>query len=302
MRYRRAAVVAAVALDLAAGEIGGSLHPVVATGRVLDFAYRPWRRRGKAAELLGGAVGLAVAVSIVASAAAIVERAAGRLGAAGWLPLALGLKPMFALRQLLVEAAGVARDLEVGRLEPARQRLRALVSRPTEGLEAPLVASAAIESVAENLADSVVAPLLYFRLFGLPGAAAYRVVNTADAMFGYRGETEWLGKVAARSDDILGWLPSRLAAVALALAGHRVRTLPSVWRDGRLTTSPNAGRPMAAMAWALGRRLEKPGHHVLAAQLPAPGAGDIRRALKTGGVAAALVVLVSAAPVPRRVR
>jgi adenosylcobinamide-phosphate synthase len=212
------------------------------------------------------------------------------------LLVGLALKPTFSVRRLLDEGRGVAGSLEADHLDEARDRLRALVSRPAGSLSPGLVAAAAIESVAENLADSIAAPLLFYVLFGLPGAAAYRVVNTADAMFGYRGETEWLGKPAARLDDLLNLLPSRLSALAVTgaalISGGRAPALRAwrTWRrDGGRTPSPNAGRPMAAMAGAVGRRLEKTGHYVLGDGLAEPGAEDVRAAIRLAGLAAALL-------------
>src|SRR5207244_4266289 len=185
---------------------------------------------------------------------------------------------------------GVAAELHGRRPEAARLRLRALVSRETTGLPEGLLASAAIESLAENLADSVTAPLLAFCLFGLPGAAVYRVVNTADAMFGYRGELDRLGKVVARTDDVLSWLPSRLSALAVAAAAWMLlgrasaaRALTSIRDDGGVTASPNAGQPMAAMSGALGRRLEKRGHYVIGGAFGPPGPDDIGRSVAVTG-------------------
>jgi adenosylcobinamide-phosphate synthase len=208
---------------------------------------------------------------------------------------------------LLDEGLGVAGSLEADHLDEARDRLRALVSRPAGSLSPGLVAAAAIESVAENLADSIAAPLLFYVLFGLPGAAAYRVVNTADAMFGYRGETEWLGKPAARLDDLLNWLPSRLSALAVTgaalISGGPAPALRAwrTWRrDGGRTPSPNAGRPMAAMAGAVGRRLEKTGHYVLGDGLAEPGPEDVRAAVRLAGLAAALLAAAALVAGARR--
>ncbi|HEV3001591.1 MAG TPA: CobD/CbiB family cobalamin biosynthesis protein, partial [Solirubrobacteraceae bacterium] len=153
-----------------------------------------------------------------------------------------------------------------------------------------------IESVAENLGDSIVAPVLAFAARGLPGAAVYRVVNTADAMFGYRDDREWLGKSAARADDVLNVVPSRVAAAALAAAAlalegpARARAaVAAARRDHGALASPNAGWPIGAMAGALGCRLDKPGHYVVGRDWPAPTARDVRRAAGTAGLAAALV-------------
>ena len=294
MTDRVATLAVALAIDGAVGEVGGEWHPVAVAGRVLEAAYRPWRWRDPTIELAGGAAALTAAAALSALLAWGAERLAGRRLMPALL-LGVLLKQTFSIRRLLEEGAGVADSLERGQLDRARLRLRALVSRPTGELSVELCASAAIESLAENVADSIAAPLLFYSLLGLPAAAAYRVVNTADAMFGYRGETEWLGKAAARFDDVLNWVPSRLSALALtgAALGLSGRAAASAWRtwrrDGANTASPNSGRPMAAMAGALERRLEKRGHYVLGDGYGEPGPADVRAAIRLTGVAAALL-------------
>ncbi|WP_161547594.1 CobD/CbiB family cobalamin biosynthesis protein, partial [Escherichia coli] len=109
-----------------------------------------------------------------------------------------------------------------------------------------------------NLNDSVIAPLFWFAIAGLPGAALYRFANTADAMWGYRDDREWCGKWAARADDLLSWLPARLSALLL-----RPPALGALWREAGRTPSPNGGWPMAAMALRLDVRLGKPGVYLL---------------------------------------
>jgi adenosylcobinamide-phosphate synthase len=144
-----------------------------------------------------------------------------------------------------------------------------LVSRPTADLSASEVAAAAIESLAENLSDSLVAPLLAYLVSGLPGLTVYRLSNTADAMWGYHSERyEYLGKAAARLDDLLNLAPARLTAALIALAAQLVnRRGAAAWavarRDHARTTSPNAGWPMATMAGALNTVLEKREHYRL---------------------------------------
>jgi len=130
------------------------------------------------------------------------------------------------------------------------------------------VAAAAIESVAEKASDALVAPALAYAAFGLPGAAVYRGINTLDAMIGYRGAYEWLGKAAARLDDAANLIPSHLTNGLLALAagpGRGRAVWRIAWRDHRRTASPNAGWPMAAMAGAIGVELEKVDHYRLGA-------------------------------------
>jgi adenosylcobinamide-phosphate synthase len=167
-------------------------------------------------------------------------------------------------------------------------------------LSPSLVAAAAIESLAENLVDSWVAPLLAYASFGLTGAYIYRAVNTADAMWGYRTERyEQLGKTAARLDDLLAFVPARLGALLLVLAGGRGRDSLRVWRhDACRTPSPNAGQPMAAAAGQLHVRLEKPGHYVLNAAAPAPSVADVaaaRALVARAMLLAALLALALAA-------
>jgi adenosylcobinamide-phosphate synthase len=125
-----------------------------------------------------------------------------------------------------------------------------------------------VQSLAENISDSFVAPLFYFALLGVPGAIAYRAINTLDSMVGYRGQYEALGKASARLDDVANLIPARLTAALLLLAGLLTRCNVAegwrvFWRDRRKTPSPNGGRPMAMMAGLLGVRLEKKGVYVL---------------------------------------
>jgi adenosylcobinamide-phosphate synthase len=153
--------------------------------------------------------------------------------------------------------------------------VKALVSRDAASLDCALLTSAAVESLAENASDSIVAPLVYYAVGGLPAALAYRAANTLDAMIGYHDEYEHLGKVAARLDDALNLLPARLTSGLLlaagALAGGDVPTgLAATRRDHARTASPNAGWPMSTMAGLLGTRLEKPGHYLLGCELPPP--------------------------------
>jgi adenosylcobinamide-phosphate synthase len=152
------------------------------------------------------------------------------------------------------------------------------VSRDTAALDATQVREAAIETLAENLNDSVIAPLFWFAIAGLPGAAVYRFANTADAMWGYRDHREWAGKFAARADDLLSWLPARLSALALLAA--RPALLPRLAGEARRTPSPNSGWPMAAMALRLDLKLGKPGVYQLNSSGAQPGPGDVALACR----------------------
>jgi adenosylcobinamide-phosphate synthase len=179
--------------------------------------------------------------------------------------LGMLLKPMLAWAMLRSEVLAVESALRQS-LPAGRARLSWLVSRDTAALSDAQVRESAIESLAENLNDSVVAPIFWFVLLGLPGAVFYRFANTADAMWGYPGiyqsqNWEWAGKWAARADDVLNWLPARLTGWLLALTcGVKLDMLR---HEAVKTPSPNSGWPMAAMALALNIRLGKPGVYVL---------------------------------------
>ncbi|ADV67738.1 cobalamin biosynthesis protein CbiB [Deinococcus maricopensis DSM 21211] len=232
------------------------------------------------------------------AAGAAVAYAVGRaLGGWHWLLDAPLLKTLLARKALFDAVGEVGAALRAGDL-PAARRLTAwhLVSRDTAQLSAAEIAGAAIESLAENLSDSVVAPLLAYRAGGLPLAALYRYANTADAMWGYRTpELEHAGKVAARTDDLLNLAPARLTAVcallATPLAGLSGAVAHRAWRrDARTTDSPNAGHPMSAFAGALGIRLTKRGQYALNAGGRDPEPGDVDRALRLARWTLALAV------------
>jgi len=279
------AVVVAVGLDLAVGDPPNRLHPVAWLGRLIATG----RRRlgaGSASRLLAGGAALTIAVaSIAALAGWAVTRLAVQSGAAEPFVLGAALWLLLSLRGLFAAAFEVARHLAAHDLQGAQQALAwHLVSRPTGELPPGLVASGAVESVAENLTDAYVAPLVFFLGFGLPGAALYRAVNTADAMLGYRdGALEYFGRAAARLDDLLNIVPARLSALAIvgaaALTGGDTRLAwTTLRRDRTATASPNAGWTMAATAGALAVTLQKPSAYRLGAG-DWPRVEDIRRSL-----------------------
>ncbi|AUX39133.1 cobalamin biosynthesis protein CobD [Sorangium cellulosum] len=263
-----AALLVAVALDLACGEPPAAVHPVVWMGSTIQLLKRRAPAGGRIAELLWGAL---MALTVPCLFAALGAGLAALLAPHPALSVLLSgvlLKPTFALRALRGAAFGVRDALAAGDLPAARAALGSLCSRDASDLDEPALVAASIESVAENTSDSVVAPLFYFALFGLPGALFYRAVNTLDAMVGYHGRYEYLGKASARLDDALNFVPARITALLLVTAGwlrgaDARRGLAVLRRDGGLTESPNAGRPMAAMAGLLRVELEKRGHYRL---------------------------------------
>ncbi len=281
----------AIAADALLGEPPGWCHPVVAMGRIIGAAER-WVPPSPVVSVvyggviaLGGAAGCWLGTRLALRS---LRRRAAPLALAASVFL---LKSTFVIRALDDAASAVAAGLAAGSLDGARAALRSLVSRDTAALDPPLVAAAAVESVAENLSDSFVAPLFWFAVLGLPGAVAYRFLNTCDAMLGYHGRYEYLGKAAARLDDAANWAPARLTALLLVLAAWgRGADARAAWRVARRhhrrTASPNAGWPMSAAAGALGVRLEKLGHYVLG-EGPRPPAAAIPAAIALGRTAAA---------------
>ncbi|QIM52304.1 adenosylcobinamide-phosphate synthase CbiB [Hydrogenophaga crocea] len=284
------AALLALAIDRVFGEPPARWHPVVAMGHYLGFMGRriaplPVQAESRRARaFVGGALAWCLgALLVLALAVALGWVARSASGWAQVLLLGLLLKPLLAWRMLRDEVAAVEAALGQS-LDAGRARLGWLVSRDVAALDAAQVRESAIESLAENLNDSVVAPLFWFALAGLPGAALYRFANTADAMWGYCGERNgrdwtWAGKWAARADDALSWLPARLTALLLCAPRH----WGALRREARRTPSPNSGWPMAAMALALGLCLRKPGVYALHAQGRAPEAADTARALRRAG-------------------
>lgn len=210
------------------------------------------------------------------------------------------LKPVFAYRNLRRAVMSVAEALTRHNLAEARRLLGwHLVSRDTSDLSEAEVAGAAIESLAENLTDSLIAPLLAYALGGLPAAWGYRFVNTADAMWGYRTqEFEQLGKFPARLDDLFNWLPARLtgwllvfaAWLAGADAGGAVRTMLA---QHQRTPSPNAGWTMSAMAGALGVTLNKRGVYELEGGQGWLEVAAIQQAVRLADVSAGISLILA---------
>jgi adenosylcobinamide-phosphate synthase len=249
-------VVAALLLDSLFGEPPEALHPTVWMGFAISASERGALKSNN--PRVRRLAGIVLAVSIPALVYLSTRRI---LDAAPRFPRrAFGaalISTTLSMRGLARAAGAVERELREGNLDRARASAAEMVGRDTAELSTSEVARAAVESVAENTSDGVVAPMLYGLFFGAPGALAYRAVNTLDSMVGYRREPyAEFGWAAARLDDLANLAPARISALmAAAVSGRPLRTLETARRYGPLTVSPNAGRVEAAFAGALGLRL-----------------------------------------------
>ena len=253
----------AVLIDLLVGEPPARFHPTVWIGRTVAWADRLSPREGGRG-LLAGALAVVAVTTLWAGAAYF---AAWGLQEAHSLAYILAgaalLKTTFAVRMLHRVAARVRRLLAQDDMDQVRANMASLVSRDTAQLTAEQATSATVESVSENMSDSFIGPWLAFAFFGLPGAFAYRAINTLDSMIGYHGSYEYLGKAAARLDDLINLMPARLCSLLLVAASFLLpgQRGAGAWRimrrDRGQTDSPNAGWTMSGMAGALGVQLEK---------------------------------------------
>jgi adenosylcobinamide-phosphate synthase len=280
--------------DRLVGAIG---HPVTWIGALIARLDAGLNRADweAPARRFAGAVSLAIIVAVAATAGLIVERALLPLPF-GFVLVALVASTLIAQRSLYAHVAAVATALERDGLAAGRAAVAKIVGRDPQALDEAGVARAAIESLAENFSDGIVAPVFWMALAGLPGAAAYKAVNTADSMIGHRtARHAAFGWAAARLDDLVNLPASRLAAllvVAAAALGDRAAAAAAwcvVVRDAGHHRSPNAGYPEAAFAGALGLALAGPrvygGVSVDDAVM-----GDGRRAATAADIRAALAI------------
>jgi adenosylcobinamide-phosphate synthase len=293
-RHKLLILLMALLLDEAIGEPPNRWHPVVWMGKFITWLRKNAPKQGDKLSFLYGGMITCGGAGLGGLCGILVARLMHKLPspfdvmAQAWL-----LKTTFSLRGLNRAAQEVEMALRADNLPEARRLLSwHLVSRDTSQLDSPHIAAAAIQSVAENTSDGIVAPLVWYAAGGIPAALIYRYINTGDSILGYRdAEREWLGKIPARTDDVLNFIPARLTAllfVALRLSAWKI------WRhDANQTASPNAGHPMSAMAGALDIESEKIGHYVLNAGARQPTADDLRmtRQLMYGATALLVVLL-----------
>jgi adenosylcobinamide-phosphate synthase len=286
-------------------------HPVTWIGRLIGLLDRRLNRPddGFDRRVALGAVALAAVLAATGLAALAVSALAAVAGLAALPLVAVLASSLLAQRSLDDHVAAVALALRAEGLAGGRRAVSHIVGRDPDSLDEAGVSRAAIESLAENFSDGIVAPALYLGLGGLVGAALYKAANTADSMIGHRTPRhEAFGFAAARFDDLVNLPASRLSALliagaALVVPGASARgAIRAVRRDARLHRSPNAGWPEAAMAGALGLRLAGPRVYGttrvedawMGDGRPEANAADVRRALALYRTACALLWLAAA--------
>jgi adenosylcobinamide-phosphate synthase len=272
-------------------------HPVMWMGALVGALDRGLNREKRPArqQKLAGVAALLILTAVTGGLAYIIQHWL-MLMPFGMIPLAVLAGTLLAQRSLYAHVERVALALEDDGIEAARASVSHIVGRDTASLDEAGVARAAIESLAENFSDGVVAPALWMMAGGLPGAAMYKAINTADSMIGHRSERyEHFGWASARLDDFVNLPASRLAALFLILAAYLTpgasasEALGVVLRDASRHRSPNAGYPEAAVAGALGLALAGPRTY---GGKPADGTwiGDGRHAASAGDIRAALTL------------
>jgi adenosylcobinamide-phosphate synthase len=291
-------------VDAYMGDPDWSWHPIRLIGKLISLGEH-WLRRVPSSParelLLGGGLVAMIVLAAYATTFLLLNLAATL---SWWLGFATTVTLgsfCLARRSLHEHAHAVLVPLQAGDLERARAMLARIVSRETKGLSEVEIVRGAVESIAENSSDGVIAPLFYLALGGVPLALAYKAVNTLDSMLGYRTERyEYFGKAAARLDDVVNFLPARLTALAFvgaawvgkhfgyscdAAAAWRI-----AWRDGHRHASPNAGYPEAALAGALGVQLGGPSQY-FGKIVEKPTLGDARRPLAVSLIPLSLLLL-----------
>lgn len=280
------ALTAGFILDFILGDPEGLWHPVQGIGSVISFLEKSIRKvfpKTRTGERIGGALLVVLTLAVSVSVPGILLLAAGRISPVLlFLAEVLFTWQILAVKSLRKESCRVYDALEQEGLPAGRKAVSRIVGRDTERLTEDGVIKAAVETVAENTSDGVVAPLFYLFLAGPLGGFFYKAVNTMDSMVGYQNERyQYFGTAAARLDDVMNWIPARLSALFMVLSalpcGYSVREAWRIYqRDRRNHKSPNAAQTEAVMAGALGIRLAGDAWY-FGKRYPKPFIGDASR-------------------------
>ena len=299
-------VVLALLIDRFIGEVPNAIHPLRWMGNLLGAIDRRIRNRGtRITSVLGflsyllvfilfSGIGLLITTVCRYYVSDIVSPEVGEVL---WIVAsAFIFKISFAIFSFRKHCDPIRKDLDEGRVEDAAAKVQMIVSRNTKGMDAEHIASSCCETVSENLVDSVYSPVLYFGLFGIPGAVMFRCANLMDAMWGYLNEKYGrLGFFPAKFDDVLGFITSRVSPYFVALAGMILHmdwraSVPAAKAEHNKTPSPNSGWSMTAVAAVLGISMEKRGVYVMGTG-PMPTTEDVRRCCRLVELSSVLFLL-----------
>ena len=270
-------------LDLIFGDPSKLPHPIVWFGKSIAF-FEHHLNKGSHRKLKGAlvAIGLIVSVFVITYLIRHYLNLLPSITGKGWVLVFDSIFVFFCLagttliREVREVFLAVDRSLEEGRQQVAR-----IVGRDTTELSAQEVRTAALETLAENLSDGVIAPLFWFAILGVPGMLTYKMINTLDSMIGYKTERyRDFGCWAAHIDDVANYIPARLTALLMAIASPRKSLLRFIWRNGRRHASPNSGYPEAALAGILNCRFGGP-HYYFGQLFPKPYIGENEREFTT---------------------
>ena len=265
--------------DLIWGDPVALPHPVVGFGRLIAWGERHGNR-GQGRRLKGALLALGLVAAVYGATYGLLQALDAVSPWCRWLVEALFIYYCLAGTTLIREVREVFRAVDRS-LEEGRRQVARIVGRDTAQLTAQEVRTAALETLAENLSDGVMAPLFWYLLLGVPGMMAYKMINTLDSMIGYRNERyRQFGCVAARVDDVANYLPARLTALLMLLVAGRVSLLGFVARQGKRHASPNSGYPESALAGILNCRFGGP-HHYFGQEVWKPYIGINDRPLTT---------------------
>lgn len=288
-------ILVALIIDVLFGEFPAKIHPVVWMGKIIDILKNYLiNYRSKISGII-----LTLVMLITFTLATYVLISLSAITYISYILVSsIILTTTFAIKVLLSSAEGIRKDLNCD-IDTARKNMSYLVSRDTKNLTSEEIVSATIETLTENITDSVIAPLFYAFVFGVPGAIAYRVVNTLDAMVGYKKpETIEIGWFPAKLDDILNYLPARITGILVVIAALILRmdwqnSYKIMIRDARNPDSPNSGYSMAAAAGALGIKLKKIGYYEIGDNLNTLTTDKISEALNLTKVTIVLFLILS---------
>ena len=266
----------AIMLDLIFGDPKNRYHPTAWIGNFIGNLVPLFKNENANLEKFGGILIVLISTAVVGILLIALNLKLDSIIGNEFVNIiviivvsAILLKTTMAIRGMEKHALAVTNALENDDIDEARVNLAMITKRKTKNLDKNHVLSGVLESISENTVDGITGPMFYFALFGLPGAFIYRVINTIDSMIGYKTEMfKNLGWFGANCDNILNYIPSRLTAMTMVLGAmllrHDWKNCYEIFkRDGKKTDSPNAGYPMAALAGALGTKLEKIEHYSL---------------------------------------